>query len=274
MKDRVIRKLVPSVPVIARWPLVPRALDVADKVVNGRDPRYDDLPPASLRMRIGVSNRLLRNASVFEEGQDLVRRCVAGGLVSAGDRVLELGSGVGRNLMALRSQVDFTSYVGIDVDAEMVAWCRDNLSDESVQFHHADLFSAVYNPTGSPASDYRFPVEDASVDFSLAVSVFSHLLAADTAHYAAELGRVTAPGGYASLSFFLLEHVQALLGDRWNFEHELEGCWVEYPKYPEAAVAYNEATIVDLFAQHGLSLEAINDRDQHQQTLIFRREAR
>jgi hypothetical protein len=274
VKDRLIRKVVPSMPVVARWPLLPRALDVADKVVNGRDPRYASLPPASLRMRIGVSNKLLRNAQVFEEGHDLVRRCVEDGLVGTGSRILELGSGVGRNLMALRKQVPFATYDGIDVDPQMVAWCTAHLADASVRFHHADLYSAVYNPGGHRVAAYRFPVDDASIDFSLGVSVFSHLVAADTAHYAAELGRATADGGHASHTFFLLEHVQALLGDRWTFAHELDGCWVENPRYPEAAVAYRQTDVVDLFAGHGLDLVEVADVDRHQQTVVFRRRPR
>lgn len=257
---------------MARWPLVSRALDAADWVLRRRDARYAGLPPASLRMRIGVSNRILRNLDVFEAGQALVGRFVAEGWVGDDSRILELGSGVGRNAMAFRDQVKFESYDGIDIDIDMVAWCVEHLADESMRFHFADLYSAVYNPAGQPAAGYRLPAATSTITFSLGISVFSHLVRADAAHYAAELGRVTAPGGYACHTFFLLDHIQALLGDRWTFNHELDGCWVENPKYPEAAVAFRQSDVAMMFSPHGLEIVEVLDKNLHQQTVVFRRE--
>ena len=258
---------------VARWPLVPQALDAADWVLRRYDPQYASLPPASLRMRIGVSNKILRNANVFHEGQALVRRFVGQGWVGDGARILELGSGVGRNAVAFKDQLDFESYDGIDVDSEMVTWCVDHVGTESVRFHYADLFSAVYNPTGQPVTSYRLPVEDASMTFSLGISVFSHLVNSDAAHYAAELGRVTEPGGFAVHTFFLLDHIGPLLGDRWTFAHEADGCWLENPRYPEAAVAFRQDDVAAMFSRQGFEMVDVLDKDLHQQTVVFRRTA-
>jgi SAM-dependent methyltransferase len=222
-------------------------------------------------MRIGVGNRLLRNAAVFDQAQSIVRRCVEKGLVGDGARVLDLGSGIGRNAVALRDHVRLESYDGIDVDAEMVAWCQSHLADDTMRFHHSDVFSRVYNPAGGPVAGYKLPLDTASVTFSLGVSVFSHLLADDFAHYAAELGRVTAPGGFGSHTFFLLDHIDVLLGDRWTFAHQMDGCRLESRKYPEAAVAYWEADVRSTFAEHGLEVVEILDTEFHQQTLVIRR---
>lgn len=271
MKDRLIRRVATSTALVARWPVLPRALDGADWVLRRVDSRYASLPPASLRMRIGVSNRMLRNANVYEMGQQIVRRFHDRGWVKDRAHILELGSGVGRNAVAIRDQTDFASYDGIDVDKEMVEWCRHHLATESMRFHHADLYSSVYNPTGRPATTYRFPADDASVDFSLGISVFSHLVHADAAHYAEELGRVTAPGGFAAHTFFLLDHLGHLLGDRWTFSHEADGCWLENPKYPEAAVAFREKDVAEMFRSEGLDMVEVLDTADHQQTIIFRR---
>ena len=272
MKDRLIRHVAPSIAVVARWPLVPQVLDAADWVLRRCDQRYAHLPPASLRMRIGVSNRILRNADVFEHGQALVRRFVDRGWVGERARVLELGSGVGRNAVALKDQVQLESYDGIDVDGEMVAWCRDHVATAAVRFHHADLYSAIYNPSGRPVTSYRLPADDSSMTFTVGVSVFSHLVPRDASHYAAELGRVTAPGGFACHTFFLLDHIQPLLGDRWTFAHQADGCRLENPKYPEAAVAYHQADVVAMFAAHGLELVEVLDTELHQQTVVLRRD--
>ncbi|MEJ7764310.1 MAG: class I SAM-dependent methyltransferase [Acidimicrobiales bacterium] len=257
---------------MARWPFVPQALDAADWVLRRCDHQYASLPPASLRIRIGVSNRILRNADVFQEGQFMVRQFVDRGWVGEGARILELGSGVGRNTIGFKDQVYFESYDGIDVDAEMVSWCVDNVATPAVRFHHANLFSAVYNPFGLPVTEYRLPFADNSTTFSLGISVFSHLLRKDAAHYAAELGRVTEGGGLACHTFFLLDHIQSRLGDRWTFAHEVDGCWVENPKYPEAAVAYWEKDVTAMFARHGLHIVDVLDKHLHQQMVVFRRE--
>ena len=68
--------------------------------------------------------------------------------------------------------------------------------------------------------------------------------------------------------------MQKLLGDRWTFSHEADGCWLENPKYPEAAVAYREQDVAELFGRHGLELVEVLDTDRHQQTALFRRSPR
>lgn len=272
-KDRLIRHLVPSMPVVARWPGVRRTLDAADGILRRVDARYARLPPASLRIRIGVGNQILRNAAVFDAGQAFVRRCMERGWVGEGAHVVELGSGIGRNAMAFRDQLQFATYDGVDVDAEMVDWCCRHLSNDRMRFHHADLYSAVYNPGGTPIQGYRLPVADQSATFSLGISVFSHLVAAHADYYAGELARVTSPGSFACHTFFLLDHIQRLLGDRWTFSHEADGCWLESQKYPEAAVAYWMGDVKEMFESKGLTVVEVLDRDQHQQLVVFRRES-
>ena len=203
----------------------------------------------------------------------MVRRFVERGWVGDEARILELGSGVGRNAVAFKDQITFDSYDGIDVDSEMVDWCRAHVATELMRFHHADLFSAIYNPSGRPVTSYRLPLDDSSVTFSLGISIFSHLLRADAAHYGAELGRVTVPGGVACHTFFLLDHIQPLLGDRWTFAHEADGCWLENVKYPEAAVAFQQRDVADMFSAHGLEMVDVLDKHLPQQTVVFRRHA-
>jgi SAM-dependent methyltransferase len=194
---------------------------------------------------------------------------VGRGWVGDGATILELGSGVGRNAVALRAAVAYDRYDGVDVDVEMVDWCRGHLGDETTQFHHLDVHSSVYNPGGTPPEQVTLPVADASVTFSLGVSVFSHLLWDATVRYVTELARVTAPGGIAAHSFFLLDHLGPLLGDRWSFEHEVGRCRVQSLRYPEAAVAYRRRDVVDLFAEHGFRTIEVLDEDAPQQLVVL-----
>jgi len=52
-KDKFLRMIVPSVPPLARTP-VATVLDIADYFLKKGHPEWSMLPPASLRMRIGV----------------------------------------------------------------------------------------------------------------------------------------------------------------------------------------------------------------------------
>lgn len=271
MKDRWIRRFVPSMPTVARWPAVPALLDAADGVLRRYDARYAELPPASLRLRIGVDNRVLRNAHVWADADRYVSRLVERGWVADGGRVLELGAGLGRNALALRRCAPYAAYDGIDVDEAMVRWCTDHLGDDRSRFHHADVRSAVYNPSGGPAAAYRFPLADGSVSTVLALSVFSHLLWDDTAHYVAELERVSDTAATAVLTFFLIDDIAPRLGGRWSFAHEVGPCRVQSLRYPEAAVAYREDDVAGLLARHGFEIADVLDRSGPQQTVIARR---
>lgn len=68
------------------------------------------------------------------------------------------------------------TYTGQDVNQEMISWCQNNLQNEHVTFHHANIFSKVYNPNGKGVKEYEFPAEDSSIDLIVSFSVFSHLL--------------------------------------------------------------------------------------------------
>jgi SAM-dependent methyltransferase len=208
---------------------------------------------------------------VWDDAVRLVGRLADRGWVDDGATILELGAGVGRNAVALRTRVAYERYTGIDVDPEMVAWCQAHLADASTRFLHADVASAVYNPHGQPVSRYAVPLADGSVTFSLGVSVFSHLLWEATEHYAAELGRVTAPGGIAAHTFFLIDHLGPLMGDRWTFGHEVGRCRVQSLRYPEAAVAYRRPDVVELFAEHGFSTLDVLDEDAPQQMVVLQK---
>jgi len=53
-------------------------------------------------------------------------------------------------------------YVGIDINREMVEWCRANLSpvDRNFQFHHHDVYSPTYGAHNTLRLAEPFPVED------------------------------------------------------------------------------------------------------------------
>ncbi len=273
-KDRILRLLVPSVPVLARTPLAP-ILDMVDGYIRRGHEEWRELPPASLRMKIGVGNRIIRNHEQFiESGKMIVTELSGRGFLAKNSSVLELGCGCGRNAIALsRFLGGAGSYAGQDVDREMIEWCQNNLQNERIKFYHADLYSKVYNPDGKPVEEYTFPAGDGSVSLIISVSLYSHLLSKDFAHYIKESGRVLFTGGHLHMTLFLLDFVRPRLGDRWTFSHKLDDCYVDSLRYPEAAVAYELKTVEKFLGESSLSIVDIYNKDNHQQTVIARKRA-
>jgi len=270
MIDRFVRRLVPSAAVLGRSRLAP-LLDLADRAVTWRHPEWRGLPPASLRVRIGVGNRILMNQRDFlDHGRRTVEELDRRGCLRPGAAVLELGCGCGRNAIALAGYLDETGrYVGQDVDAEMIDWCRRHLSGGRFRFFHADVHSAVYNPGGRRLSDYRLPCDDGTADTVIAVSVFSHLLHEDFVRYLEECGRVLAREGRLYMTLFLMDAIRPRLGDRWSFAHRRGEAYIESPSLPEAAVAYDLATVERALAEAGLTIVDLYNEEFHQQTLIL-----
>lgn len=272
--DELLRKVVPSVPVLARTPLG-FFLDFADYFIKKRHPEWAQLPPASLRMRIGVGNQILRNHKNFvRAGENLVDELSEKGYLTPTSRVLELGCGCGRNSIAISRFLGGGAYVGQDVDKEMIEWCKKNLQTKRVQFHHADIYSRVYNPKGKSINEYQLPLSDHSIDLIISVSVFSHLIHGDFLYYIQECARVLARGGHLHMTLFLLDFLKPQQhGNRWSFSHKLDRCYIENLKYPEAAVAYHLDTIQAMLPTNGFCIEEIYYRDRGQQTLILKKQA-
>jgi SAM-dependent methyltransferase len=139
-------------------------------------------------------------ASSREEAADFA----ASGLVKAGDRVLDVGAGNGRQAIGLL-ELGIAEYVGLDVVPGSVEWGNRAFAGEGkVRFDLLDVANAMYNPKGRLAPvDAVFPYPDASFDFSVAGSLYTHLERMPVAaRYVAETARVLRPGGAAYMSFF------------------------------------------------------------------------
>ena len=98
-------------------------------------------------------------------------------------------------------------YCGLDVNAEAIAWCRENIATRHprFEFEYVDAHNSFYNPLGTVrAETYRFPYDNASFDFVVASSLFTHLVWAETRNYVAETRRVLRSNGRALFTFFLL----------------------------------------------------------------------
>lgn len=200
--------------------------------------------------------------SDFEQtGREFLDHFTELGGLRPGDRVLDIGCGIGRMAIPLTDYLDGGSYEGFDVGKEMIAWCRRNISPRfpAFAFTWSPVYNQKYNPFGEiSAAEFRFPYGDDEFDFALATSLFTHLVPSDAEHYIEELGRVLRPGGTALLTFFLIvpESAAEIAAGRadFAFAHELEGALTTDPRQPEEAVAFRLDALSAMFDRAGLEL--------------------
>jgi SAM-dependent methyltransferase len=257
---RLLRHLVPSAPVLTRWRALFLPLDLVDWLLRRAFHELADVPPARLRIRTGLGSRPVFNQLEFKYAFDSFwKHAFLAGWAGVDSSILELGSGCGRVTAGLKN-FDWHghrysgSYTGLDVDEELVAWCRANYPP-NYRFLTLDVHSSVYNPRGGRNPGVEFPIRSESQDFVFAVSLFTHLLEDHLTTYLRECHRVMRPGTRLVASFFCIDHLAGQLGGRWTFPHRLGAAHVESLRYPEAAVAYSEEYILDAYRSAGFAID-------------------
>ena len=219
------------------------------------------IPPLKLMVRTGVGNNILfPHYNYLTASWPIWLYLFSKGFATLDSRVVEIGSGVGRSAVALRTfayqgQGFRGFYQGFDVDAEMVQWCQEHFPPDHFRFTLLDMYNKIYNPDGSIENKPRLSSEDDSVDLVYSGSLFTHLLEEDVRHYLSESFRILKPGGAMSMSFFCMDDLEAmqLLGGRWTFRHRLGSAYIENRDFPESAVAYRKEWITELTKSCGFS---------------------
>jgi len=223
--------------------------DVADRVRGRRDP---GIPPRRSRDFVG-------GGDFRATGQEFLGHLRTLADLQPTDRVLEVGSGIGRIALPLTEVLsDRGSYNGLEIVKRGVRWCEANISatHPNFRFDHADIANGTYNRRGrTPADTYRFPFPRDSFDLAVLTSVFTHLLSPTVEHYVAELQRVVAPGGRILATFYLLDGESERLMQEGraeiSFPYERGDARVMDEHAPENAVAFPERYSLDLFERHG-----------------------
>jgi SAM-dependent methyltransferase len=230
-----------------------RMLDVLDRLSRRRDAL---VPPRRLRGFVGDSD-------FVATGEEIADLLVDAAGLRRGDRVLDVGCGIGRVARALGTRLGpGGSYEGFDVSGQAIAWCSRRYARRrpGFRFTHADVRNARYNPDGAVlARDFRFPYDAGEFDVAFAASVFTHLLTDEADRYLAEMARVVRPDGHLLATFFLLDGearaLQAAGEPAIRFGHEHWPAFLADADEPAAAVGYDEGWILDRLAVHGLALQ-------------------
>jgi SAM-dependent methyltransferase len=193
-------------------------------------------------------------------GAEFLRHFVERGGLQPGDRVLDIGCGVGRMAVPLTQYLETGgSYDGVDVDAAALAWCSRTITPAypTFRFQPLDVAHPLYHPAGTqPAESMVLPFPDGSIDMVLLVSVLTHLELPAIARYGAEISRVLAPGGRCFATAFLL-NAPARAGiaaglARPPFPDQPEAVLIAHPEVPLAAIAFDEDLLLGTLLGAGL----------------------
>ena len=229
---------VPNMPVSTY--VTNSAKDLARFLLGRRDPL---MPPTRLMFDGPPDVTTFR-----QDGEEFLRLFRDLGGLKPTDRVLDVGSGIGRKSIPLTGYLTANGrYDGFDIVSAGVEWCRKNISTRhgNFRFHVADVFNTLYNPRGrATAASFRFPFPDGEFDFVIATSVFTHMLPEDLNNYFAEIGRVLRKGGTAFLTFLLYNEEVLQLLDSNNpavrFRNIQQHYRTAYAELEECIVCYDE----------------------------------
>jgi SAM-dependent methyltransferase len=217
-----------------------------------------DLPPLHLRRYVGPL------ASFESSGAEFMDHLRVLAELRPEERVFDIGCGCGQMALHLEKYLDQNgSYAGVDIHRPSIRWCQKNIGARrsNFQFAHIDVRNFAYNPDGTHrAETYQFPFPDRSFDLILLKSVFTHMRPPEVNNYLQEVSRLLRRNGRCLATFFLLNEEQARLASEGANDVEFkygEGVWrYRLEQSPESAVAYDERYVMELLAQHGLTLRA------------------
>ncbi|MDP9235139.1 MAG: class I SAM-dependent methyltransferase [Actinomycetota bacterium] len=239
-------------------------------------PEVRQLPPNYLRCRVGVGGRIFGNEIMYlTRGLDLWLFLLANDDVGWNSDIIEIGCGCGRRTHLLRDfnfhGLRYTGhYIGIDVDAEMLDWCRNNFDSERFEFHQSTHETKAYENDMGVDAYYALPAADASIDLVFGTSVLTHLLENQLANYFRESYRVLKETSAMVMTCKCLDLDPDLRGN--TYRHQIGNAYVENEEVPQMAVAYEERFILDACREEGFSSARIyHQPGDVQQTLVARK---
>ncbi len=196
-------------------------------------------------------------------GKAFAQRLREVGNLQPTDRVLDIGSGLGRIAVGLLDYMTPPgSFDGLEIVKEGVDWSRRNITrhNPNFRFQHLDLYNKMYNPSGEmQSSKVVFPFKNEFFDFVFLTSVFTHMLEQDVERYFAEIARVLKPTGCVYATMFVLnpESRNLLTSGKSSipFEPFTHVSMVQDRDVPEYAIAFDEEWVKGALQRAGLQLK-------------------
>lgn len=174
------------------------------------------------------------------------------------DRVLDVGSGIGRTAVALTQYIQSPgTYNGFDVVEKGVGWCQEKITSSFPDFHfvYIPLKNDLYNTSKQEAKNFRFPYDDDSFDKVFLFSVFTHMAVDEIAHYLQEIKRVLKPGGLCLSTFFIYNSsTESLISttNHFSFPIKKSNYRLMSDEVQSANIALSEDLLNELIEKAGL----------------------
>jgi ubiquinone/menaquinone biosynthesis C-methylase UbiE len=152
-----------------------------------------------------------------------------------GERVLEVGSGVGWIMQAMLEKFPIGEITGLDISENMVRRAQERFSDPRSQF-------VLYDGFHFPFSDDYFPV-------IYSCAALQHIEKHVAFLLMREIYRVLAPQGHAILHFLSINHMSQnnipYEQECWNIINNTETHWHFYYSFDELFIIFSELIGVD-----------------------------
>lgn len=271
------RKLTPSLATLSYNPVLKHVLSLGDLMPGLLFEEFRNLPPNYMRVRIGAGSRLFHNQIVYlNAARNFWYYMMDKGLVGLDSDVVDIGVGCGRYAHHLRDY-DFKGerfagqYIGIDIDDEMLAWCREHFDAERFNFIKSTHSSATYRNESGQKAYYSIPLADESRDLVFSTSLYTHLLEEELHNYSAEAFRILRSGRCMAMYVFCLDFPPPTYMTRHTFGHRIGAAAVESLANPEAAVAYESDFLIEMCRRIGFSEVSIKTVKGEAQPLLLAR---
>lgn len=205
-------------------------IDAFDRFLNCKK----GYPPLRIRQKVGSLNDFEGSGGEYIAYLKLL--CA----LKMGDSMLDIGCGCGLMCLPINENGPLSeylgptgNYVGLDIDWQLIKWCKGHLSNDNTSFFWLPDDEA-----------FKLDAPHGSYDVILAKSLFTHLLPSETQDYLEELGKLLKPEGRCLATFFLMTETEPQ--GRYTFKHpgSTSAYYLERPSKPEAAVAYNETWLL------------------------------
>lgn len=147
--ERIGRRIVPSTSLLSHNTFFKMLVNTGDLLPRLIWPEFRKLPPNHLRIRIGVGNRFFSNQTFYlQVAESFWLHYMGSGEVKEDSVIVDIGCGCGRFAHHLRDyryqESRFTGrYIGIDIDPEMLDWCRNHFDADRFQFERSPASRTV-----------------------------------------------------------------------------------------------------------------------------------
>lgn len=181
------------------------------------------------------------------------------------DRVLDIGSGIGRTAIALTKYLDSSAiYKGFDVVKLGVDWCNSKIAQDfkNFEFKYVPLFNDLYNTSHLHAKDFKFPYKDNTFTKVFSFSVFTHMQIDEIQNYFKEINRVLSSDGLAFSTFFLYDdtneaHIST--SNKFKFPVKKEGYRLMNEDVKSGNIAIHKDTLKTMLNKGSLELVKVKE---------------